>query len=97
MGKRERLEDAAIDRFVSTHPGWARDGGALSRTFEFARYGAGLGFAVQVGVVAEQRDHHPDLFVGYRKVRVAWSTHDAGGVTALDCELAAITDELFRG
>ena len=97
MTKRDLLSDTAISEFLTSHPGWERDGGALARTFAFDSYAAGIAFVVKVGFAAEARDHHPDLFVGWRKVKVAWSTHDAGGITALDTELAARCDELARG
>jgi len=99
MGKREKLSDEAIEAFLASHPGWERAAGeapALARTFAFDAYAAGIAFVVRVGFAAEARDHHPELQVGWRRVRVAWSTHDAGGITALDAEMAAQTDALAR-
>jgi 4a-hydroxytetrahydrobiopterin dehydratase len=96
MGNRARLSDEAIDVFVAAHPGWERADGALARTFAFDSYAAGIAFVVRLGFAAEARDHHPDIFVGWRKVKVAWSTHDAGGITALDTEMAERTDGLAR-
>jgi 4a-hydroxytetrahydrobiopterin dehydratase len=96
MSKREKLSDEAIGTFLGAHPGWEREGGALARTFAFDSYAAGIAFVVRVGFAAEARDHHPDLSVGWRKVKVAWSTHDAGGVTALDTEMAEHTEPLAR-
>lgn len=83
--------------FLGAHPGWARAGEALERAFSFPDYGAGVGFAVRVALAAERRDHHPELVISYGKVRVSWSTHDAGGITALDTELAELCDRLFAG
>jgi 4a-hydroxytetrahydrobiopterin dehydratase len=91
---RGKLADAVIDAFLEAHAGWTRDGDAIARTYTFADYPAGLAFVVRVGFAAEKRDHHPDLFVGWAKVRVVWSTHDAGGVTALDLDMAERTDQL---
>jgi 4a-hydroxytetrahydrobiopterin dehydratase len=96
MSKREKLSDEAVAAFLSGHPGWERAADALTRTFSFADYAAGVAFAVRVGFAAEARDHHPDLHVGYRRVGVSWSTHDAGGITALDTEMAERTDALTR-
>jgi 4a-hydroxytetrahydrobiopterin dehydratase len=97
MSKRERLSEEAVEEFVGSHPGWGRaPGGALARTYTFGDYAAGIAFAVQVGFAAEGRDHHPDLHIGWRRVQVVWSTHDAGGVTALDTEMAERTDALAR-
>jgi len=89
-----KLSDDELGSFLSAHPGWTRDGNVLTRTFSFGAYGAGVGFAVAVAVAAEKRDHHPDLAIGWRRVEVRWSTHDAGGITALDVEMAGVTDAL---
>jgi 4a-hydroxytetrahydrobiopterin dehydratase len=96
MSKRAKLSDEAIGAFLGGHPGWERAGEALTRTFAFESYAAGIAFVVQVGFAAEARDHHPELVVGWRKVKVAWSTHDAGGITAVDAEMAERADALAR-
>lgn len=59
-----------------------------------ADFAAALAFAVRLGMVAEKRDHHPDILIGWGKARVLWSTHDAGGITQLDLDLAERTEEL---
>jgi 4a-hydroxytetrahydrobiopterin dehydratase len=51
---------------------------------------------VRLAFAAEKRDHHPDLHVLWGRVRVDWSTHDAGGITALDTELAEIADRIYQ-
>ncbi len=96
MGKREKLADEAVAAFLAAHPGWERRGDAITKTFSFDSYAAGIAFVVKVGFAAEARDHHPDLHVGWRRVEVAWTTHDAGGITALDTEMAQRSDELGR-
>ena len=111
MTKRQKLSDEAVGAFLDGHPGWQRatnpDGtGALARTFPFPSYPAAIAFVVGVGFAAEARDHHPDLHVGWRRVRVVWWTHDAagkdggsespGGITAVDLEMADRTDALAR-
>ena len=96
MSKREKLSDEAVVAFVANHPGWERVEDALVRTFTFADYGAGIAFAVRVGFTAEKRDHHPDLIVRYRKVEVRWTTHDAGGITVLDIEMAEHCDRVHH-
>ncbi len=96
MTSRAKLTDEAIAAFLAAHPGWERADEALVRTFAFDSYAAGIAFVVRLGFAAEARDHHPDLFVGWRKVKVSWSTHDAGGITAHDTEMAERTDALAR-
>jgi 4a-hydroxytetrahydrobiopterin dehydratase len=93
----KKLDAPHVADFVSVSPGWQRDGEALVKTFPFERYGDGLGFAVAVGVEAEKADHHPDLFIGWRKVRVLWTTHDAGGITELDLRMAERCDAIAAG
>jgi 4a-hydroxytetrahydrobiopterin dehydratase len=90
------LEPQTLTRFLADHPEWSIDSGALKRTYAFGAYGGGVGFAVAVAVAAERRDHHPDIFIGWRKVEVRWSTHDAGGITELDTSLALECDGLFQ-
>lgn len=97
MGKRDRLSDDEIAGFVAAHPGWVRAGERIERSYSFPDYGTGVGFVMQIALLAERRDHHPDIALSWGKVRVAWSIHDAGGLTALDLELAELTDRLSAG
>ena len=90
-----KLEISEVDAWLAAHPGWEREGaGAIVRAFKFADFGAAVAFTVRLGFIAEKRDHHPDVLVGWGKARVLWTTHDAGGITKLDLELAEATDEL---
>lgn len=77
-------------------PGWSASEERLERTFRFGTYADGVGFVTALALVAEKRDHHPDILLGYARARVSWSTHDAGGTTELDRELALATDALAR-
>jgi 4a-hydroxytetrahydrobiopterin dehydratase len=104
MAKREKLTDETIRAFLSAREGWSvgtsATGGAtptLVKTYAFKHFGAAVGFAVHVGFAAEKQDHHPELVVTWGKVRVAWWTHDADGVTALDTEMAELTDRIYAG
>ena len=92
MARPAKLEPADVDAWLAAHPGWAREGEALVAELKFADFGAGVAFAVRLGFVAEKRDHHPDVLIGWGKARVLWTTHDAGGITQLDLELAEATD-----
>ena len=96
MKQREKLSQEAIASFQEANPGWRQAGSALMKTFTFESYGAGIAFVVRLGFLAEARQHHPELFVGYRSARVEWTTHDAGGITAIDLEMAAATEELAK-
>ena len=70
--------------------GWKADGNrSLTRELKFADHSEAMGFVVRVAMAAEVLDHHPDLRIVYNRVELVLSTHDAGGVTAKDFELAA--------
>ena len=94
MVRPARLETSVVDAWLVANPGWAREGASIARAYKLADFGAALGFAVRLGLVAERRDHHPDILVGWGKARVLWTTHDAGGITALDLDLAEATDRV---
>ncbi|MCA0360830.1 MAG: 4a-hydroxytetrahydrobiopterin dehydratase [Armatimonadetes bacterium] len=85
----DKLSPSAVEEALSTAPGWSLDGPALVRDFSFESYKDGLVFGAAVGYVADALNHHPDLHIGYKKVRVSMVTHDAGGgLTSYDFELA---------
>lgn len=78
-------------------PGWTREAGrdAMTREFVFRDFNAAFAFMTQVALAAEKRDHHPEWFNVYNKVRVTLTTHDAGGITQKDLDLARVCDEAF--
>ncbi len=84
---------------LKTLPCWrAVDGrDAITKEFKFADFNAAFGFMARAALHAEKHDHHPEWFNVYNKVEVTLSTHDAGGVTALDVALAAFMDEAAKG
>jgi 4a-hydroxytetrahydrobiopterin dehydratase len=93
---RSRLDASVVDAWVASHPGWERASGeAIARQYKFPDFASALAFAVKIGCLAEKRDHHPDIELGWGRARVVWSTHDAGGVTQLDLDAAGATDERF--
>lgn len=71
---------------------WQFDTNAIVKEFVFSDFTQALGFIVQVGVMAEKRNHHPELFNVYNKVNIRLTTHDAGGVTDKDLDLAKAID-----
>jgi 4a-hydroxytetrahydrobiopterin dehydratase len=75
-------------------PGWRIEDGELTRTFSFKDFLAALAFVNKVGAQAEQAGHHPDIDIRYNRVRLGLVTHDAGGLTVKDFDLAAILDRL---
>jgi 4a-hydroxytetrahydrobiopterin dehydratase len=75
-------------------PGWQIESGELVRTFQFKDFLAALRFVNRVGELAEQAGHHPDIDIRYNRVRLALVTHDAGGLTEKDFDLAAKVQNL---
>jgi 4a-hydroxytetrahydrobiopterin dehydratase len=94
MPRPVRLTEAQITEALVALPDWELRDGKLHKTFAFVDFNAAWGFMSRVALVAEKMDHHPEWFNVYRTVRVDLSTHDAGGVTALDVELARKMNEL---
>jgi len=93
---RERLDQATVDRWIATHTGWEHvHEDSLTKLLKFPDFAAALGFVVRIGLLAEKRDHHPDVELGWGKARITWSTHDAGGVTSLDLEMAEATERAY--
>ena len=86
----ERLSAEMRRSALKGLPGWTETPGreAIARTFAFKDFNEAFGFMVRAALVAEKRDHHPEWRNVYRTVEVVLATHDAGGVTALDIELA---------
>lgn len=72
---------------------WHVENGELTRTFVFKDFVAALQFVNSVGKLAEKAGHHPDIDIRYNKVRLALVTHDAGGLTEKDFDLAAAIDK----
>ena len=74
----EALSDVAILEALQTLDGWERDGDKLVKTFETGTYPQGLAFATAAGMVADGMNHHPDIMIGWKKVTLEFTTHDAG-------------------
>ena len=83
-----RLTDGEIEAFLADHPGWAVLDGKLHRELRFGDFAEAFGFMARVAVHAEKLDHHPEWSNVWNRVTIDLVTHDAGGLTALDIELA---------
>ena len=85
--------DAAQTRLTQL-PGWQIESGELVRTFKFKDFVAALEFVNLIGQLAEVAGHHPDIDIRYNRVRLALVTHDAGGITEKDFDLAVQAQNL---
>ena len=83
-----RLTEEQISEMLKTLPGWEREGEAIVKTFEFEWFTPAMGFVTKVALLAERYDHHPDIDIRYKTVRLLLTSHDAGGLTDRDIDLA---------
>jgi 4a-hydroxytetrahydrobiopterin dehydratase len=92
----EKLSGEARKSGLARLKGWREVAGrdAISRKFVFKDFNEAFGFMARAALVAEKLDHHPEWSNVYKTVDVTLSTHDAGGLTELDIELAEAMDKL---
>jgi 4a-hydroxytetrahydrobiopterin dehydratase len=76
--------------------GWKIESGELVGKFQFKDFRASMLFVNQIGELAEKAEHHPDIDIRYNRVRLALSTHDAGGLTQKDFDLAGAIQHLVE-
>jgi 4a-hydroxytetrahydrobiopterin dehydratase len=86
------LDDSEIEDRLPE--GWARDGDEIVRVYEFDDYLTGVAFASEVGELAEEEFHHPEIIIRYKEVEVRFTSHEEGGITTKDVDLAEQTNEL---
>ena len=91
---REVLSPAALEQALATLPGWqaGADGRTIGKTFVLADFNAAFGLMTRIALQAERMDHHPDWRNVWNRLEITLSTHDAGGVTALDVALASFIE-----
>ena len=94
----ERLSAEKRKSALKALPGWVETPGreAIARTFTFKDFNEAFGFMARAALVAEKSDHHPEWRNVYKTVEVVLATHDAGGVTARDIELATAMNAIAR-
>jgi 4a-hydroxytetrahydrobiopterin dehydratase len=84
----EKLNHDAISDAIASLEGWSVVEGKLHKEFKFANFVEAFGFMSKVAIVAEKMNHHPEWFNVYNKVAIDLTTHDAGGISQNDLELA---------
>jgi len=89
-----RLNDEQVTTALGGLPGWEREGDMIVKTYELATFPAAIQFVVAVGDRAEAANHHPDIDIRWRRVRLALTTHDEGGLSDLDVALATEVEAL---
>ncbi|MXO49906.1 4a-hydroxytetrahydrobiopterin dehydratase [Erythrobacter gaetbuli] len=96
MAAVEQLTEEERTTWLRALPKWslARDGAAIERKFEFADFAEAFSFMTRVAIMAEKRDHHPEWFNVYNRVEITLTTHDAGGLSLRDVNMAKKIDAL---
>jgi 4a-hydroxytetrahydrobiopterin dehydratase len=89
----EKMERNELSAALAGLPGWAMEQGEIVRTFQFPDFVGSMAFVNRVAELAEQAQHHPDIDIRYNRVRIALVTHDAGGITQKDIQLAVQVNE----
>jgi 4a-hydroxytetrahydrobiopterin dehydratase len=91
-----KLSEEDVTGGLSDLPGWSLAKDKLRREFKFANFIEAFGFMTSAAIEAEKMNHHPEWFNVYNKVVVDLTTHDAGGITELDFELARKMNDLSK-
>lgn len=95
MARVQRLTASQLKSQTAATPEWAELDGAIQRTFQFADFLTAMKFVNQIAGAAEADQHHPDILIRYNKVTLTLTTHDAGGLSKKDFELAKRADTMF--
>lgn len=88
-----KLSETEIKTSLADMPEWSELDGEIQRTFQFSDFDEAMRFVNRVAEQAEAAQHHPDILIRYNKVTLTLSTHDAGGITSKDFDLARQADQ----
>ena len=92
--ERKKLTGAEIENALVDLEDWEAENENLKKHFEFENFADALAFVNKVGAIAEARDHHPDILLGWGYAEFFITTHDAGGITQRDFDLARAIENL---
>ena len=91
-----KLTSSEIESALAALPGWTLADGKLHREYRFADFIHAFGFMATSAIAIEARGHHPEWFNVYNQVRIDFTTHDAGGITAKDTEMAGKLESIAQ-
>lgn len=97
MERPTKLSESAIEAALAALPAWRVEGHKLHREYKFKNFVDAFGFMARVALVAEKLDHHPEWSNVYSTVRIHLTTHDAGGITQRDLDLAQAMEGFAAG
>jgi len=88
--KMQTIDKAKVNAFIAAHPHWKvdRNKASLSAEFKLPGFAAAMGFIMEIAIHADKMNHHPEWSNVYNRVTITLTTHDAGGLTELDLQLA---------
>lgn len=90
------LSDSEINSYLNQLPDWELEGKTIKRTFVWQDFITAIDFVNQLVEPAEAAQHHPDIKIVYNQVTISLTTHDAGGLTVKDIEMAKTIDSLYN-
>lgn len=96
MSEIHKLSDTEAQNKLAEVPGWGIVGGKLHREFQFANFVEAFGFMTRAAILAEKMNHHPEWFNVYNRVTVDLNTHDVGGLSDYDFQLAGTMNDLLN-
>lgn len=97
MSRPTKLSESEIASRLAELRGWQRSRDSITRTFTFAGFPDAVSFVRRIVPSAEQMNHHPDVDIRYNRVIITLSTHDQGGLTGYDFDLAGLIDGAVAG
>jgi 4a-hydroxytetrahydrobiopterin dehydratase len=89
---KQTLTGDELAALIRELPAWAVEDGQLVRTWTFADFVQAMAFVNRIAQLAEEANHHPDIDIRYNRVKLALVSHDAGGITARDADMARLID-----
>jgi 4a-hydroxytetrahydrobiopterin dehydratase len=88
------LSPSEVDLVLQNLPGWTRHENSIQRVLQFPDFVAAMRFVNAVAAAAEATNHHPDILINYNKVTLTLVSHDSGGVTRRDIQMAGKINEI---
>ncbi len=94
--KPKKLSEAEVEEALADLPEWSLENGKLHREYRFPGFAEAFGFMASAALVAESMNHHPEWFNVYHTVKIDLTTHDLGGISSADLEMARRFEALAR-
>jgi 4a-hydroxytetrahydrobiopterin dehydratase len=92
-----KLSPREVDKRLAGLDGWRRDGKFITKSYTFRTFMEGIEFVNELAAIAERLEHHPDVHIRWTTIRLEIQTHDEGGITSYDIELAKEIDKSLLG